>query len=317
MAKPKVAIVKGKDPEELVEKSVCLLGGIEQIIHPGDHVVIKPNLTATWPGMHPGVITNSLIVRGAIKIALAAKAGEVIIGEGAGGADTEEAYEISGIKGIAREFGIKLIDFNQAESVEVSIPNGRVLKQLPIAKAILDSDVIINLPVLKTTHPPFNVTCGLKNFMGVLPGKGKYEGRYFTAEYVAHKGFWESTGGKDIVHRSGKLSQSVIDLNTAIKNTTLTIVDGITGLEAGGPLTGDPVRMDLVIAGTNRVAVDAVAATVMGFDPASLNFLRFATRAGLGPHDLNEIEVVGESISAVQRKFKPFPSPAQEIAAQP
>jgi len=129
MPKPKVAIAKGKNVEQIVEKSLSLISGIEKVVRPGDIVLVKPNLTAVWPGMNPGVVTNARIVRSVIRLAKRAKAGEVIIGEGSGGADTEEAYEISGIKGVAREFGVRLLDFNREESVEVTRPEWTVLKK--------------------------------------------------------------------------------------------------------------------------------------------------------------------------------------------
>jgi len=305
MQKPKVVIIKGKDAEQMVEKSLSFLGGIKQVICPGDVVLVKPNLTAVWPGMNPGVVTNTRIVRSIISLAQGVKAGEVIVGEGSGGADTEEAYEISGIKEIAREFGVRLLDFNKEESIEVICPEWKVLKKIRIAKVALESDVIINLPVLKTTHPPFFVTLGMKNMMGVLPGKGIYYDRYFSAEYLANKGFWEATGEKKIIHDSGKLSQAVVDLNIALK-ADLTIVDGIVGLEDGGPVKGSSIEMNLIITGMNPVAVDAVSATIMGFNPAKINYLRFAAKQGLGPCNLNDIDVVGETISDIQRKFKPY-----------
>jgi uncharacterized protein (DUF362 family) len=308
MLKPKVAIVSGKDIEEMVEKSIDLIGGIEQIIHPGDVVLIKPNLTAVWPRVHPGVITDARVVRALIRLAYSARAGEVIIGEGSGGADTEEAYEISGIKGVAREFGVRLVDFNKDETIEVTHPQWKVLKKIPIAKTVLESDVIINVPVMKTTHPPFYVSLSLKNMMGVLPGKGIFKGRYFTPEYVESHGFWEPTGGKKLIHESGNLSQAVIDLNVAVR-TDLVVVDGIVGLEGGGPITGTPIKMGLIIAGNNPVAVDAVTTTIMGFNPEKIKYLRYAAERGLSPIKLEDIEIVGEPISKVKRNFKPFPPP--------
>ena len=82
------------------------------------------------------------------------------------------------------------------------------------------------------------------------------------------------------------------------------MVDGFLGMHGEGPRLGKPLRLGTVIAGTDPVAVDAVAAAIMGFDPLDVAYLRRAQAAGLGVADLAAITIVGEPWSQVRRKCR-------------
>jgi uncharacterized protein (DUF362 family) len=100
----------------------------------------------------------------------------------------------------------------------------------------------------------------------------------------------------------GHLSQNIVDLASVIK-PSIGLIDGIIAGE-GHETSGNPVEMNLVIAGTDPVAVDAVGAAVMGISPDSVKHLRLAEESGLGTCDLKRIQIVGEPIEKVQKKFK-------------
>jgi uncharacterized protein (DUF362 family) len=85
----------------------------------------------------------------------------------------------------------------------------------------------------------------------------------------------------------------------------LSVVDGWLGMHREGPRHGTPIPLGVVVAGTDPVAVDAVAAAVMGFDPRQIGYLHYAERAGLGIADLARITIVGEPIARVRRRFIP------------
>ena len=95
----------------------------------------------------------------------------------------------------------------------------------------------------------------------------------------------------------------MVDLLTVVR-PGLAVVDGILAQEGMGPVLGTPVEMGLIIASKDPVAVDAVASTVMGFDPKEVRIIDGAGKAGIGTADLKEIEVVGTPIKEVQRRFK-------------
>jgi hypothetical protein len=89
-----------------------------------------------------------------------------------------------------------------------------------------------------------------------------------------------------------------------VRQADLTLVDAIIAMEGQGPHAGSPVEMNLFIAGTQTVAVDAVTAYVMGFETVEIPAIRIAATEGLGEREINNIEVVGTPISDVRKFFK-------------
>lgn len=85
----------------------------------------------------------------------------------------------------------------------------------------------------------------------------------------------------------------------------ISIVDGFVAMHGEGPRHGSSLNLGVVVAGTNPVAVDAVSASVMGFDPRSIGYLAYAETAGLGPIDLDEIHLVGDPLISVARRVRP------------
>jgi len=100
----------------------------------------------------------------------------------------------------------------------------------------------------------------------------------------------------------GSLSENIVDLASVVK-PSISVVDGIIAGE-GHETSGNPIEMNLVIAGTDPVAVDAVGAEVMGIPPTDVKHLLLAEERGLGTCNLEEITVLGEPIEKVRRKFK-------------
>lgn len=108
------------------------------------------------------------------------------------------------------------------------------------------------------------------------------------------------------MHRVG-IRKAIAELNT-VTRPTLTVVDGIICMEGLGPVDGDPVRMDLVIAGEDPLAIDSICARIMGFNPEDLEVLRYAYELGIGALKPHEIDVVGEEVENVMRRFKSPPN---------
>ena len=148
------------------------------------------------------------------------------------------------------------------------------LKRVKIAKTALESR-IVSVPKLKI-HAGAGVTLSIKNMMGVMTPKGS-------------------------MHR-GNLSKNIADLASLVK-PSLAVVDGIIAAE-GHETNGSPVEMNLVLAGKDPVAVDAVGAAVMGVPARSVRHLIYAEQRGLGTYDLGQIEVVGEPIENVKKVFR-------------
>jgi uncharacterized protein (DUF362 family) len=282
--KSTVSIVRCKDIhslqdiEEALRKSLDLIGGLEAIICPKDTVIVKPNLIKP-AHYRTGIITNSLLIKALCKLSREKGARRIIIGEGSAvGYDTEKAFDEAGMREIAREMEVELVDFKKAEWISLPIPAGKVFHRLKVPRILMEADVVINVPVMKT-HDALPATLGLKNMKGVIQEQDK-------------KRF----------HRWG-LSQAIVDLNKLVL-PELTIIDGTVGMEGLGPTHGTPVNLGILIASRDTVAADVVAALVMGIDPLTIEHIKLAAEEGLGWGRLSQIETVGESLEKVKRPFQ-------------
>lgn len=281
-----VSIIKrrGRTIEATVRTAVEMAGGLGSIINSESHVLVKPNLVRSIQS-GTGMITDCRVTEAVVKLALEQSPVRVVIGEGSGygydvtggRSDTLEAFKISGTREVAERLGVDLIDLNRDEIVEVEIPDCYVMKRVNVARTAYESDVIISLPVMKT-HRRTIVTLSLKNMKGVMPMEEKKK-----------------------THRMG-LERAVVDLNTVVK-PDFTVVDGIVGL-GGLWVSEDAVNMDVILASQDPVAVDSIGARLMGFDPSRILMLKLASEKGLGTTDLEQIEIKGEAIEDVGKKFK-------------
>ncbi|MGD2200397.1 MAG: DUF362 domain-containing protein [Candidatus Bathyarchaeota archaeon] len=277
----KVSLVKGSTDQGIpgmVRKAVDLIGGFEQIIDGGDTVALKPNiLTGKLSG--PGVTTDPRIVEAVITLVQEAGAGEALVVEGSGyGVPTSEALEMAGMKGVAQRNGAGLVDVDMDGVVEVEVPDPLILDRIPVSRSFYNADVKINLPVMKT-HDQLLMTLGMKNMKGVI-----------------------QKPTKRLFHRIG-LAKAVVDLNKAVP-LDLTVVDAIHAMEGLGPSYGNVFEMDMVMASTDVYALDVVGAWVMGIEPRELEYLKYATGQGLVSLDGTGIEVLGERVEAVSRRFE-------------
>jgi len=268
-----VAIVKGTSPVEMTVEALERIGSdVDKVLSRKKPILIKPNYIVS---KHPstGITTDSRVLEGIVKFLRERKIGEIVIGEGSGYADTFQAFKIAGVDTVAERWGVKLVDLNKDEFIEVNPPDPLSLSKVRVAKTALES-TIISVPKLKP-HRIATVTLSLKNMMGALASKG-----------TMHK---------------GRLSPKIADLASVLR-PSISVVDGIIAGE-GHETSGDPVEMNLVITGTDPVAVDAIGAAVMGIHPTDVKHLLLAEKKGLGTSNLEEITVLGEPIEEVKQKF--------------
>jgi uncharacterized protein (DUF362 family) len=149
-------------------------------------------------------------------------------------------------------------------------------------------DLLCSVPMMKT-HQLATVTLGMKNLVGLFPG----------TVYQSVRGHMHDVASKV---EPTAASAVVVDMVRANK-LGLVVVDGSMAMEGNGPSTGPLVKMDVIVAGTNPVATDMVAASVMGFAPGDVPTFDWANKAGLKPTSVDEIEVRGEPIEKIRRAF--------------
>jgi hypothetical protein len=140
------------------------------------------------------------------------------------------------------------------------------------------ADVIISVPVLKL-HFAAVASMAVKHLQGTVPPLEKYMTHFF--------GLW----------------QNLINIHHLVK-PKLTIIDGLVGQEGFGPVSGTPKKMNLLIGGTNPVALDAVAMRIMGLDPVMSPPILLAYMQGLGPVEPAKIRVIGPAVEEVANPFK-------------
>jgi uncharacterized protein (DUF362 family) len=267
----RVAIVRGTDPPEMTVRAMEMVDG-GNALSDDKPVLIKPNYIDT---SHPstGITTDARVIEGVVAFLRKHDVKEIIIGEGTGIGDTLDAFKIGGVDDVARRWKLRMVDLNKDEFVEVHPANARTLRKVKIARTALES-TIVSVPKLKP-HRLAGATLSLKNMMGAMAPKGSMHGH---------------------------LSQNIVDLASVIK-PSIAVIDGIIAGE-GHETSGNPVEMNLVIAGTDPVAVDTVGAAVMGIRPENVKHLRLAEERGLGTCNPERIQVLGESIQRVRREFR-------------
>jgi len=265
-----VAVVKGNEPVEMVAEAMEMIKASD-IFHAEDGVLVKPNyVNADHPST--GVTTDARVIDGVVGFLRLIGVKRILVGEGSGMVDTMHAFRVAGVDDVAQRWGVELLDLNKDTFVDVQVPNPLALKNVKIAKTALEN-TLISVPKLKL-HGTAGVTLSLKNLMGTVAPKNS-------------------------IHNP--LSEKIVDLASVLK-PKLAVIDAIIGGE-GDELAGKPVAMNLIIAGADPVAVDAVGAAVMGVDPSVVKHLRLAETRGLGTCDLKRIKVLGEPVASVRKTF--------------
>ncbi|MGA2317078.1 MAG: DUF362 domain-containing protein [Thermodesulfobacteriota bacterium] len=287
--KSSVSIVKCQNYDEDkvlsgLRRSIDLIGGIQTFVREDNHVLLKPNLLF---GKSPekAVTTHPSILRGMIQIVREA-GGIPFIGDSPSVGSLVKTAEKAGIKAVADEMKCPLVEFNKP--VLPPKRKGKIFKQLEIDQTVLEVDVIINLPKFKT-HSLTLLTLGVKNLFGCIPGP--------------RKALWHLKAGED----RKTFAQILVDVYQII-HPSLTILDGIVGMEGNGPNSGQPIPLGLILASGDSLSLDQIVCDLLGVSRESLLTNRVAFEQGLGK---DGIEVVGEKVEDVRIPHFQFPTLSQ------
>ncbi len=303
---PVVSVVRIKNDkvQAAVEHALDLLGGIESVTRGKGKIMLKPNLVAPVPN----ATTNREVISALAKLMKSAHK-EVTIGEGSAAAEGFNAqgkevfrtrnsdllnrmqnhiFDQLGYAELGKSLRIPLINLHSGEMAKVRVPGGFVFDEVTIHHSLAETDLLCSVPIMKT-HALAQVTLGMKNLVGAFPG----------SIYCSVRACMHDLASK--VEPSGTAAP-VVDMVRANK-LGLVVVDASTAMEGQGPSEGTPVKMGLIIAGTNPLATDMVTASLMGFEPEEIPTFAWANRAGMKPDRLDEIEVRGEKLDRIRRKF--------------
>jgi uncharacterized protein (DUF362 family) len=234
------------------------------IIGEGTRVVIKVNLSTPFAENAEASNTDPSVLD-AVLAMVRQRTGNIVVGESNGMRyDTEDAFEVSGYYPIIEKHGARAMNFSKDEWVEQDYPE---IRGWGLSKTLVEADVFITLPVLKT-HATTVFTGALKNQFGCYPQHNRI-----------------------LLHP--KLDRVLVIINEILR-PKITIMDGIVAMEGRGPINGVPRRFDMLLGSTDPVAVDATAMRLVGIDPYTSRHVRWASESGVGQMDAERIEIDGD-----------------------
>ncbi|GAI01345.1 unnamed protein product [marine sediment metagenome] len=275
-----VSIVKVQDYDcdliyEAVKKAVELIGGLQDVIKPGSRVFVKINHLPPPSPPEKGIVTHPVFAEAVLRL-LKTFSDNIAVGDDIA-SQALEGFSISGFQQMCQGIGVRLVNLREGGFVEVGC-NGHFLDKIYLSRIVLDADVIVNLPKLKT-HSLTVLTGGVKNMYGTIPSGLRTR---FHGEYVKSEDF----------------SQVLTDIFSAIR-PQLTILDGIVAMEGEGPASGGLRRLGVVLASQDAVALDAVMAKMVGLNPRDIYTTQYCDERGLGVGNLDNVKVVGERLGSV------------------
>ena len=229
----------------------------EKIVPPNSRIFFKPNLT--YPTPKEGVTTTPAFMDAVLKV-FKQRTQNLIVGESDGGYQgwpAEIAFETHGLPEICQRYGARLVNLSREtnELIQIKLSKGIVNIHLP-SLLLHEIDVFVTLPVPKI-HQVTTISGAIKNQWGCIPDNMRL---------TYHPYF----------------DEMILEINRLV-NTQLALVDGTYFLNRSGPLDGEPLRQDILLASDNIGAIDAALSKLMHLDISRVCYLREANRQGWIP----------------------------------
>lgn len=316
--KPRAEQIGYEEIRAMVEAAINLAGGFDGIIKDNQVVVLKPNLVQmhvdstgqSFDKELNGATTDWRVTRAVVEMVRKYNPhGKVLVMEGSGGDPTRKTmehlnYTHENIPGVDEFVAIEedsgtWQDFDSEGLVKHSLPEGLLYKEYYLNKKYFQCDVLISIPCLKTNSGTV-VSGSIKNVsIGATPANiyGVTATNPGRTRMVSHK----------II--DGEMDKWLYDYYMC-KPVDFVVMDGLQGFQNGPVpigkknITGDRMNMRLIMAGKDAVAVDAIEALVMGWDPESITYLKYLSDSGMGKLDTAGISVLGNMVDEVRRDFK-------------
>jgi len=269
-----LAVISG-EPVAATKKALEAMGGISRFVKRGQRVVLKPNMSfARTPDF--SATTHPLVVATVAQACVEAGSPQVLVIDHTLHR-AELCLERTGIRDACKNIsGVHVLALQEREFFrEVKVPKGKVLESAEVVKEILDGHILINIPVAKS-HSATGVSLGMKGLMGLV---------------------WD----RESFHSRFNINQAIADLGTVIR-PQLTILDATRALVSGGPGgPGEVKKPNLIIAGTDPVAVDSYGVSIVpwygqNFKGRQVEHLLAAYQKGLGKIDIDQLKVFREKV---------------------
>jgi len=283
MKKAKVSIVKLDDYSsgkayQAVQKSLQLLGGLENFLKPKSKVFVKINHISPPSPPERGLVTHPVFTKEVLRL-LKESGHNVTFGDDIQSKE-EDGFLTTHYRQAGQELDIPLINLKERGFREVNC-RGEFLKRILISQVCLEADYIINLPKLKT-HSFTIYTGAVKNMYGIIPYGLRLK---YHRQYIKNDDF----------------SQMLVDILSCMP-PHLNIMDGVIAMEGEGPSAGNLRRVGVILVSSDAVALDAVATKIVGFNPMDVFTTFHAHNRGLGNGRIEDIEIIGERIQEVRVK---------------
>ncbi len=266
---PDLVAVKNGEPDAMFSKAIGLMGGMNKYVKKGQSVVVKPNIGWNKPP-EVGANTNPLLVKAVVEHCFQAGAKKVYVFDNVAYSSTgmaDQCYKNSGIEDAAKSAGALVTPaHHQKYYHKVDVPGGKSLKTTAVHELVLESDVLINIPVLKN-HRGTHLTIAMKNLMGIVWDRLEY-------------------------HHTG-LDQCIADF-CLYKKPALNIVDAYRVMMKDGPQGSVPenaVLKKTLLMSEDLVAIDTAATKIFGMKPEQVGYIRMANELGIGNMNLNELKI--------------------------
>jgi uncharacterized protein (DUF362 family)/NAD-dependent dihydropyrimidine dehydrogenase PreA subunit len=281
VCRPTVSIAKSADysepsVSEALNRCLNALGGLDRTIPSKSRVFVKINCLTPLSLPERAIITHPLFTREVIKMLLDLGC-SVTIGDDVP-SEPENIFDYSGYSEMARSLGVKIVNLKEAGFREVSL-KGEMIDRTFITPFVLESDVILCLPKLKT-HSLTAYTGAVKNMYGTIPHglRLKYHHTFQDPE---------------------SFSRLLVDI-FSIAPPHLSIMDAVVGMEGEGPGAGKPRHLGMILASEDAVALDAAASALAGFNPLNIYTTLHAHERHLGVGEIGRIDIRGESIQGAK-----------------
>ncbi len=277
---PVVAIVDAAKSDNCIADALNMIEA-HKIINHGACVVITANMVDNKPA-NTGTVVHPDLLRKIIKYVKSFKPSRIAVAAGSGGAPTQQVFEDIGFNKVILEEQVEFVDLNYGPYTEISLKHD-IVPSTKINKLCEEMDVHISFTPIKM-HKEATVSLGIKNVALSWP----------PAEI--HGMPKKKLGIHEDLHNFIAAMGEALPID-------ITILSGMNGMIWTGPSDGKAVSSNLIVAGTDPVATDAVAARMMGFLPQAVHYIFELHRRGLGQADVGKMQIKGVSIIQAEEMF--------------
>ena len=294
----RVVIVSTTDRAAGVRKAIELL---QPTSFEGKRVFIKPNYNTGDPAP---AATDPAVLEALVQEIQADGASQITVGDRSGMSETRSAMQQMKVFALAERYGFTPMVFDELGQDDwqyFSAEGTNWSRGFAIAKPVLDADAVVNVCCLKTHRFGGHFTLSLKNTIGMVARRVPGDGHDYMRE----------------LHRSSSQRLMIAEVNRAYR-PVLNLIDGVDAFVGGGPEQGQRVRAGVMLASTDRIAIDAVGIAILRMLGTTREVsngsiwsqaqIRRAADLGLGAVSAEQIELVTADSSSAQMadQLRPF-----------